>query len=77
MITLPVGLKPQGIPFGLSIINTAWSEASLVKYGSAIEDLLFQSQPSSMTGLKKGRVLPMFHEHLARNIPVRNQLAVT
>lgn len=76
VITLPVGLKPQGIPFGLSIMNTAWSEASLVKYGSAIEDMLFQSQVSSMTGIKKGRVVPMFHEHLARNIPVRDQLTL-
>lgn len=73
MITLPVGLTPEGTPFGLSIMNTAWSESSLVKYGSAIEDMLFQSQPSHMTGLKRGRTLPMFHEHMARNIPVRDQ----
>lgn len=73
MITLPVGLTPQGTPFGLSIMNTAWSEPSLVKYGSAIEDMFFQSQSSPITGLKKGRTLPMFHEHLARNIPVRYQ----
>lgn len=71
MITLPVGLTPQNTPFGLSIMNTAWSESSLVKYGSAIEDMLLQTQPIPITGLKRGRPLPMFHEHLARNIPVR------
>lgn len=54
-------------------MNTAWSEPSLVKYGSAIEDMFFRSQPSSITGSKKGRTLPMFYDHLARNIPVRDQ----
>jgi amidase len=40
MITIPVGVNEIGVPFGLGIIQTAWKENLLVKYGSAIEDLV-------------------------------------
>lgn len=40
MITIPVGVNDAGVPFGLGIIQTAWEEHLLVKYGSAIEDLI-------------------------------------
>jgi amidase len=40
MITIPVGVNDIGVPFGLGIIQTAWKENLLVKYGSAIEDLV-------------------------------------
>ncbi|PGH15007.1 hypothetical protein AJ79_02687 [Helicocarpus griseus UAMH5409] len=40
MITIPVGIHTIDIPFGIGIIQTAWREDLLVKYGSAIEDLL-------------------------------------
>ena len=40
MITIPVGVSDCGVPFGLGIIQTAWKENSLVKYGSAIEHLM-------------------------------------
>jgi amidase len=40
MITIPVGVNDIGVPFGLGIIQTAWKEHLLVKYGSAIEDLV-------------------------------------
>jgi amidase len=40
MITIPIGVNAIGVPFGLGIINTAWKENLLVKYGSAIEDLV-------------------------------------
>ncbi|KAH7171369.1 amidase [Dactylonectria macrodidyma] len=40
MITVPVGTDVDGVPFGIGIIQTAGQESLLVKYGSAIEDLL-------------------------------------
>jgi amidase len=40
MITVPVGVNDDGIPFGVGIIQTAWKDHLLVKYGSAIEDLI-------------------------------------
>jgi amidase len=40
MITIPVGVNYIGVPFGLGIIQTGWKEHLLVKYGSAIEDLI-------------------------------------
>ncbi|CUS24967.1 LAQU0S22e01222g1_1 [Lachancea quebecensis] len=59
MITLPVGVKESnGRPFGLGIMQSAWEEPKLIKYGSAIEDLLkYQPQPH-------------FYNYLAKNIPV-------
>ncbi|KAM3164064.1 Amidase domain-containing protein [Lachancea thermotolerans] len=59
MITLPVGVKESnGRPFGLGIMQSAWEEPKLIKYGSAIEDLL-QYQPK-----------PRFYDYLAKNVPV-------
>lgn len=40
MITIPVGVNDIGVPFGIGIIQTAWKENLLVKYGSAVEDLI-------------------------------------
>ncbi|KAI1313122.1 amidase signature domain-containing protein [Xylaria venustula] len=40
MITIPVGVNDNGVPFGMGIIQTAWKENELVRYGSAIEDLV-------------------------------------
>ncbi|KAF2469762.1 amidase signature enzyme [Lindgomyces ingoldianus] len=67
MITLPAGVHSDtGMPFGLALMGTAWSEGSLLRWASAIEDLQF----SSGTGHK--RTLPNWYGHLERNIPVRN-----
>lgn len=67
MITLPAGVHSStGMPFGLALMGTAWSEASLVKWASAIEDAQLRSNGS----LK--RTLPSFHGYRERNIPVRN-----
>lgn len=41
------------IPYGLTIMNTAWSEASLSRWASAIEDLQVSS------GTKWKRQLPL------------------
>ena len=40
MITIPVGANDIGVPFGMGIIQRAWKENLLVRYGSAIEDLI-------------------------------------
>ncbi|KAI1419879.1 amidase signature domain-containing protein [Xylaria sp. FL1777] len=40
MITIPVGVNDDGVPFGMGIIQKAWKENKLVKFGSAIEDLV-------------------------------------
>lgn len=40
MITIPVGVNDIGVPFGMGIIQTAWKENLLLRYGSAIEDLI-------------------------------------
>jgi amidase len=67
VITLPAGTHTStGMPFGLAIMQTAWAEAALVKWGSAIEDL----QLTSGTRIK--RTLPKWYGYLERNIPIRN-----
>lgn len=59
MITLPIGTKQaNGRPFGLGIMQSAWKEPQLIKYGSAIEDLL------------NYKCEPQYYEYVARNIPV-------
>ncbi|KAI0809936.1 amidase signature domain-containing protein [Xylaria sp. FL0064] len=40
MITIPVGTSENAVPFGMGIIQKAWNEHKLVRYGSAIEDLV-------------------------------------
>ena len=65
MITLPAGISAAtGMPFGLALMNTAWSEAKLVKYSSAIEDLRLKS------GTKYKRTLPLWYGYREKNIPV-------
>jgi amidase len=51
MITIPVGVNDIGVPFGLGIIQTAWKENLLVKYGSAIEDLVSPRQRPTFRNL--------------------------
>jgi amidase len=65
MITLPAGVsKTTGMPFGLGIVGTAWSEGSLLQWASAIEDMQLSS------GTSKKRTLPNWYGYLERNIPV-------
>ncbi|KAI4741378.1 amidase family protein [Aureobasidium sp. EXF-12298] len=64
MLTLPAGTHENGMPFGLAIMQTAFAEDKLVKWGSAIEDL----QVSSKTPHQ--RTLPQWRDYLFRNIPV-------
>lgn len=67
MLTLPAGVHPDtGMPFGLALMGTAWSEGVLVKYGSAIEDLQLTS------GTKYRRTSPKWYSYLTKNVPVFN-----
>ncbi|KAH8703846.1 amidase family protein [Talaromyces proteolyticus] len=67
VITLPAGTnKESKMPYGLALMGTAFSEATLIKYASAIEDL----QVSSNTPWK--RTLPTWSGYLDRNIPLIN-----
>ncbi|KAK5996538.1 Putative amidase [Cladobotryum mycophilum] len=64
-ITIPAGVNSDsGMPFGLAILQTAFGEAELVKWASAIEDL----QHKSNTLYK--RSLPTWRGYLQRNIAV-------
>ena len=65
VITVPAGTSSEsGMPFGLALMNTAFSEPTLIKYASAIEDLKSQS------GSKWARALPEWRGYLERNLPV-------
>lgn len=65
VITLPGGVnKESGMPFGFALMNTAFSEPTLIKYASAIEDL------KKTSGDKWQRALPEWRGYLERNLPV-------
>ncbi|KAF4628261.1 hypothetical protein G7Y89_g9883 [Cudoniella acicularis] len=67
MITLPAGVSPDtGMPFGLALMGTAWSEGTLIKYASAIEDLQVTS------GTKHKRTSPKWFDYRSKNIPINN-----
>jgi amidase len=62
IIAIPVGLDPDGMPVSLTMQHSAWEEAGLVKWASAIEDLVLH---------KKGpRQTPSYRNHLKKNVPV-------
>ncbi|KAI9842804.1 MAG: hypothetical protein M1837_006907 [Sclerophora amabilis] len=68
VVTLPAGIhSTTGMPYGLALMNTAWSEGSLIKYASAIEDLQISS------GTPHQRTLPQWYEYRTKNIPVLNE----
>ncbi|KAK8023304.1 amidase [Apiospora marii] len=79
-IPVPAGVHAaDGMPFGLGIMQTAWGEEEeLVRWASAIEDLLLQLQVQpSMSSDDDGdgtasrrRLLPRWHGYLQRNVPV-------
>ncbi|MCJ1377270.1 hypothetical protein MMC17_000362 [Xylographa soralifera] len=67
MITVPAGVNAVSLmPFGLALMQTAFSEATLIKYASAIEDLQFSS------GTMQQRTMPLWSGYLDRNIPLIN-----
>lgn len=62
MITVPAGINSYGMPYGLAIMHTAWSESRLVRWASAIESIV------------NGRRRPRWAMRGAKNIPVLNEL---
>lgn len=68
MVTLPAGVNEasSGMPYGLALMGTAWSEGTLLKWASAIEDLQFRS------GTKYKRTLPLWGDYQKRTLPVIN-----
>lgn len=66
LITVPAGVHSDDeMPFGLAIMQTAWAEAKLIQWGSAIEDLQLTTE-----GFPYKRTLPKWGSYLVRNIPV-------
>ncbi|KAK8068555.1 hypothetical protein PG996_007667, partial [Apiospora saccharicola] len=90
MATIPAGVRQRPssdkMPFGLGLLQTAWGEAELVRWASAIEDLLLlklqlqlqvpsiQSSDDSSGDVvgtsSRARTRPRWHGYLQRNIPV-------
>lgn len=62
IISIPIGTDQDGMPVSLTVQHTAWKEASLVHWASAIEDLARRKQG--------GRAVPTFKQHLKKNVPV-------
>ena len=68
VITVPAGVHSlSGMPFGLALMGTAFSDAGLITYASAIEDLQFSS------GTPYQRTMPNWLGYLERNIPTAAQ----
>lgn len=62
IICVPIGADSAGLPFSLSLQHTAWKEDVLIRWASAIEDLVHQ--------ISGWRCTPEYREHLSKNIPV-------
>ncbi|KAJ7605169.1 amidase family protein [Roridomyces roridus] len=56
-VTLPIGQDPWQLPFGLGIWGTAFDEDKLIRYGSAIDDLI------------RWRGKPQFYNYETTEIP--------
>ncbi|KAK0332720.1 hypothetical protein LTR33_000224 [Friedmanniomyces endolithicus] len=70
VLTIPASVhSSSGMPFGLALIGTAFSEPTLIKYGSAIEDLMVCSD--SM--YQRAMTTPQWKGYLERNVPTANQ----
>lgn len=65
LLTLPAGVRPEtGMPFGLCLMGTAWSEGVLIEAASAVEHLQLERGG--------GRTRPKWWDFMARNLPVYN-----
>ena len=68
VVTVPAYVHSlSGMPFGLALMNTAFSEATLIRFGSAIEDVQLTS------GTKYKRTKPQWLGYLKRVIPTAAQ----
>ncbi|KAH8901440.1 amidase signature enzyme [Thozetella sp. PMI_491] len=66
VITVPAGVNDiSHMPFGLAIMQTAFGEAELIKWASAIEDLQLTTPKNPYK-----RSLPKWYGYRERNIPV-------
>jgi amidase len=67
IITVPASVHSfSNMPFSLAVLGTAFSEAVLVKYASAIEDLMV----SSDSDFQRAKTPPGWNGYLERNLPV-------
>jgi amidase len=65
MITVPAGVRSgSGIPFGLALMGTAWSEGELLRWASAIEDVQLGTDGAV------GRTLPQWYGYVDSDVPV-------
>ena len=62
VVSIPIGLDPHGMPVPLVLVQSAWKEAALCKWASAIEDLV--------TSKAGPRCTPTYRNHLDKSIPV-------
>ncbi|OQU98275.1 hypothetical protein CLAIMM_04084 [Cladophialophora immunda] len=74
IMTIPIGLDPDGMPVPLTLQHSAWQEDKLIKWASAIEDLLNRYNeehaiPPSDRWSRLGRLPPTYMKHLRKNIP--------
>ncbi|KAI4199561.1 MAG: hypothetical protein LQ350_004514 [Teloschistes chrysophthalmus] len=62
IISIPIGVDDAGLPVGLSIHQRAWKEPELIKWASAIEDLVHH--------VDGWRPTPHYNNFLSKNIPI-------
>ncbi|KAF2159131.1 hypothetical protein M409DRAFT_61084 [Zasmidium cellare ATCC 36951] len=70
VVTIPAWVHSlSGMPYGFSFMGTAFSEAILIRYASATEDLLI----SSGSKYQRANTKPQWEGYLLRNLPLANQ----
>ncbi|KAL1310757.1 hypothetical protein AAFC00_001009 [Neodothiora populina] len=57
ILTLPIGLDCDGVPVSLSFQHTAWREGEIVRWASAVEDLLVAVMSSSSSSSSSSSVV--------------------
>ncbi|CAL8582722.1 hypothetical protein XPA_008370 [Xanthoria parietina] len=62
IITIPIGTDTDGLPVSLSFQHTAWQERKLIKWASAVEDLILEVQG--------WRPTPQYRSFHSKNIPI-------
>lgn len=79
VLTIPAGLDPDGMPVSLVLVHSKWQDDKLIKWASAIEDLLKHHNQQLVVdnggrqlprSERLGRIPPTFTNHLKKNIPV-------
>lgn len=68
MVTIPAGIGRSGMPFGLALMGTAWSEGELIRWASAIEDAVRES----VFGRDSEWMRPRWWGWRRKNLPVEN-----